>query len=175
MVTSAQFRMARAALMWTVRQLAEKSGVHRNTIVRIEAGGGAAHRPTLAALRRALEEGGVEFTPPVDGLIGSGVALRWGVDPDKPNASPGTTCEGDGKGSVLDAHGWEVSGLLDELVDVRESGRKPQAPGSGEWSDDVKAAQVVHWRARPEQWAALAETSRQCLLRAMGVNRLWDE
>jgi transcriptional regulator with XRE-family HTH domain len=175
MVTSAQFRMARAALMWTVRQLAEKSGVHRNTIVRIEAGGGAAHRPTLAALRRALEEGGVEFTPPVDGVIGSGVALRWGVDPDKPSASVEATSEGDGKGSVLNAHGWEASDLLDELVDVRKTGQRPQAPGSVEWNDDIKAAQAAHWRARPEQWAALAETSRQCLLRAMGVSRLWDE
>jgi transcriptional regulator with XRE-family HTH domain len=61
MVTSAQIRMARAALQWTVRDLAEQSGVHRNTITRVEAGS-EPHGPTLAAIRRALELAGVEFT-----------------------------------------------------------------------------------------------------------------
>ncbi len=59
-VTSAQFRMARAALDWTVRDLAAKAGVHRNTIARIEAGE-ASHGPTLAAVRRALEDAGIIF------------------------------------------------------------------------------------------------------------------
>ena len=53
--------MARAAVQWSVRDLAEKSGVHRNTVTRVEAGG-SAHGPTLEALRRAFEKAGVEFT-----------------------------------------------------------------------------------------------------------------
>lgn len=60
MVTSAQIRAARAAVRWTVRQLAERSGVHRNTITKIEAGA-ASHRPTIAAVVRALEAAGIEF------------------------------------------------------------------------------------------------------------------
>jgi transcriptional regulator with XRE-family HTH domain len=46
---------------WTVRQLAERSGVHRNTITRIEAGE-AKHGPTIAAVVHALEQAGVAFT-----------------------------------------------------------------------------------------------------------------
>ena len=61
MVTSAQIRMARAALQWTVRELAERSGVHRNTITRLETRG-TGNGPTMAAIRRALESAGVEFT-----------------------------------------------------------------------------------------------------------------
>jgi len=60
-VTSAQIRMARAAVQWTVRDLAERSGVHRNTVTRIEAGN-PANGPTMAALERALEAAGIEFT-----------------------------------------------------------------------------------------------------------------
>jgi DNA-binding XRE family transcriptional regulator len=37
-VTSAQVRMARAALNWTVRDLAEAARLHRNTITNIETG-----------------------------------------------------------------------------------------------------------------------------------------
>ena len=36
MVTSAQLRAARSLLNWTVRDLAEKAGVHRNTVTRAE-------------------------------------------------------------------------------------------------------------------------------------------
>jgi transcriptional regulator with XRE-family HTH domain len=46
---------------WTVRDLAARSGVHRNTITRIEAGE-ASHGPTIAAVIRALEDVGIEFT-----------------------------------------------------------------------------------------------------------------
>lgn len=75
-VTSAQFRMARAALEWTVRDLAAKAGVHRNTIARIESGE-ASHGPTLAAVQRALEDAGIIFLSAgeqTDG--GPGVRLR---------------------------------------------------------------------------------------------------
>jgi transcriptional regulator with XRE-family HTH domain len=73
MVTSAQLRMARAAVGWTVRDLSEKSGVHRNTITRIEAGS-EAHAPTLAALVNALEKAGVVFIAKNGG--GPGVRLK---------------------------------------------------------------------------------------------------
>jgi transcriptional regulator with XRE-family HTH domain len=78
MVTSTQIRMARAAIAWTVRELAERSGVHRNTIVRIEAGEGS-HGPTLAALQRAFEDAGIEFLEAADGVGGPGVRWRLGV------------------------------------------------------------------------------------------------
>src|SRR6516162_4583358 len=37
-VTSAQVRMARAALDWSVRDLAEAAQIHRNTVTNIETG-----------------------------------------------------------------------------------------------------------------------------------------
>ena len=59
-VTSAHVRAARGLLKWTVRDLADKSGVHRNTITKIEADQ-AKHAPTIAAVVRTLEAAGVEF------------------------------------------------------------------------------------------------------------------
>jgi transcriptional regulator with XRE-family HTH domain len=60
-VTNAQIRAARGLVAWTVRDLAKHSGVHRNTVTRIEAGK-AKHGPTIAAVVHALEAAGVVFT-----------------------------------------------------------------------------------------------------------------
>ena len=56
-----QLRMARAAVGWGVRELAEKAGITANTVTRIE-NGADAKQSTMDKLRRALEEAGVEFT-----------------------------------------------------------------------------------------------------------------
>ncbi|MGC2409829.1 MAG: helix-turn-helix transcriptional regulator [Methyloceanibacter sp.] len=55
-------RAARGLLNWTVRDLAERAGVHRNTVSNIETGAYAGAPETLEAIRRALEKAGVEFT-----------------------------------------------------------------------------------------------------------------
>ena len=73
MVTSAQVRAARGLLNWTVRDLAERSGVHRNTVTRIETETtGPGH--SVESIRRALEAAGVEFIAENGG--GAGVRLR---------------------------------------------------------------------------------------------------
>jgi transcriptional regulator with XRE-family HTH domain len=56
-----QLRMARAAVGWGVRELAEKAGVNANTVTRIE-NGADAKQSTMDALQGALEAAGVEFT-----------------------------------------------------------------------------------------------------------------
>jgi len=56
-----QLRMARAAVGWGVRQLAEKAGVTANTVTRIE-NGADAKQSTIERLQHALESAGVEFT-----------------------------------------------------------------------------------------------------------------
>jgi transcriptional regulator with XRE-family HTH domain len=61
-VTSAQIRAGRALVNWTVRDLAERAGIHRNTVTNIETERSAGDDVTLAAIRRALEKAGVEFT-----------------------------------------------------------------------------------------------------------------
>jgi transcriptional regulator with XRE-family HTH domain len=60
-VTTAQLRAARGLLNWTVRELAERVGVHRNTITNFETGKYADPK-SLNAIRDALEAAGVEFT-----------------------------------------------------------------------------------------------------------------
>lgn len=73
MVTSAQLRAARGLLNWTVRDLAEKSGVHRNTVTRIETDAtGAGH--AIGTIQRALEEAGVIFVD--ENGEGPGVRLK---------------------------------------------------------------------------------------------------
>lgn len=73
-VTSAQVRMARAALNWSVRDLAGAAQIHRNTVTNIETGRYAGDAETLAAIVAALKRGGVEFLDENGG--GPGVRLR---------------------------------------------------------------------------------------------------
>jgi len=73
MVTSAQIRAARGLLNWTVRDLAEKSGVHRNTVTRIETEATAPGH-SISAVQAALESAGVEFIPENGG--GAGVRMQ---------------------------------------------------------------------------------------------------
>jgi transcriptional regulator with XRE-family HTH domain len=61
-MTSAQLRAARGLVNWTTRDLAEKTGVHRNTISAFESGKSAPNSATMQVLARALESAGVEFT-----------------------------------------------------------------------------------------------------------------
>jgi DNA-binding XRE family transcriptional regulator len=73
-VTSAQVRMARAALDWTVRDLAEATGLHRNTINNSEVGRYAGDPKTLEAIEKILRQAGVEFIDENGG--GPGVRLK---------------------------------------------------------------------------------------------------
>jgi transcriptional regulator with XRE-family HTH domain len=73
-VTSAQLRMARAALNWTVRDLAAATGLHRNTITNIEVGRYAGDPATLNLIKEVLVREGVEFIDENGG--GPGVRLR---------------------------------------------------------------------------------------------------
>jgi len=73
-VTREQLRGARGLLNWTVRDLADRARIHRNTITNIETGKYAGEPETLDALRAALEAAGIEFIDPNGG--GPGVRLR---------------------------------------------------------------------------------------------------
>ena len=59
---------------WSVRELSQVSGAHRNTITNIETGKSAGDPQTLQAIRAALEAAGVVFLDPNGN--GPGVALR---------------------------------------------------------------------------------------------------
>ena len=73
-VTSAQVKMARAALDWSVRDLAEATGLHRNTINNIEVGRYAGDQETLSKIESVLRRAGVDFIDENGG--GPGVRLR---------------------------------------------------------------------------------------------------
>jgi transcriptional regulator with XRE-family HTH domain len=70
--------MARAALQWTLKDLAKRSRVGHVTINRFEIGQAASNPSTLAALQHAIEAAGVEFIPENGG--GAGVRLRKGAE-----------------------------------------------------------------------------------------------
>jgi transcriptional regulator with XRE-family HTH domain len=66
--------MARAALNWTVRNLAEATGLHRNTITNIEVGRYAGDQKTLEIIEAVLRRAGVEFIDENGG--GAGVRMK---------------------------------------------------------------------------------------------------
>lgn len=74
-LTSEQLRAARALLQWDQKTLAAKSEVSIATIKRLEPLSGPlkANKVTIAALKNALEAGGVEFIPENGG--GPGVRM----------------------------------------------------------------------------------------------------
>lgn len=72
MVTSAQLRAARSLLKWSVRGLADRANVHRNTVSRAE-GQDDGHGFAVAQMVRTFEAAGIEFTSD-DGA--TGVRLR---------------------------------------------------------------------------------------------------
>ena len=73
-ITRLQVRMARAALGWGVRELAQKANLAPNTVSRFENGAGA-RVDTLAQIQEALEKQGVIFVP-ADDSGGPGVRLK---------------------------------------------------------------------------------------------------
>jgi transcriptional regulator with XRE-family HTH domain len=66
--------MARAAIGWTIRDLAREAGIGVATATRFENGRVDADPATVTAIRATLEEAGVEFIPGNGG--GPGVRLR---------------------------------------------------------------------------------------------------
>ncbi|MGJ0507622.1 MAG: helix-turn-helix domain-containing protein [Methylocystis sp.] len=67
-------RAARGLVNWSVRELSERSGVHRNTITNFETGKSGGDETTISAIRAALEAAGVIFV--AENGEGPGVRLR---------------------------------------------------------------------------------------------------
>ena len=73
MITAAQIRAARGLLKWTQAALASKSGLSIVTLNMIESETVQPRKGSLAAIRQALEKGGVEFI----GAAGGGLGVRF--------------------------------------------------------------------------------------------------
>ena len=74
--------MARAALHWSLKELAGRSMVSHVTINRFENGQAESNPANVAAMRRALEAAGVEFIPENGG--GAGVRMAKPATSDPP-------------------------------------------------------------------------------------------
>ena len=64
MISSSQVRAAKALLRWSGEELANRSGISLSTIRRVEGADGipeAQNIKTIMAIKKALEDAGVEF------------------------------------------------------------------------------------------------------------------
>jgi transcriptional regulator with XRE-family HTH domain len=64
MITPAQCRAARALLGWTIRDLAERTGLAASTINRFEMERNEVTVPNRATIDRAMKDAGLEFGSP---------------------------------------------------------------------------------------------------------------
>lgn len=77
MISSSQVRAAKALLRWSGEELANRSGISLSTIRRVEGADGipeAQNIKTIMAIKKALEDAGVEFIGTPDD--GPGVRLK---------------------------------------------------------------------------------------------------
>jgi transcriptional regulator with XRE-family HTH domain len=75
LITSGQIKAARALVGWTARDLAAKAEIGFSTLIRLESADGvpAGNIKTIDAVKKALEEVGIEFTGTPDSQAG----VRW--------------------------------------------------------------------------------------------------
>lgn len=75
MITSGQIKAARALVGWTARDLAGKAEIGFSTMIRLESADGvpSGNIKTIDAVKKALEDAGVEFTGTPDSQAG----VRW--------------------------------------------------------------------------------------------------
>ena len=78
MITSGQIKAARALVGWTARDLAAKAEIGFSTLIRLESADGvpAGNIKTIDAIKKALEEVGIEFI----GTPDQGAGVRWRVN-----------------------------------------------------------------------------------------------
>lgn len=75
-LTPAQCRAARGLIRWSQEELAKAAGVGKQTLADFEREERTPYPRTLADIRAALEETGIDFIPENGG--GAGVRLRKG-------------------------------------------------------------------------------------------------
>ena len=73
-MTPKQFKMAKSALSLSNPDLAEMTGLHRNTLNKLDKGEGKAS--TVQLVRLTLEAQGIQFLDQGDSADGPGVALK---------------------------------------------------------------------------------------------------
>ena len=130
--------MARAAVNWSLDQLAQKAGVHRNTIHNYESGRYSGSPEKLRAVRRALQGAGVEF---IDGPEASGVRLR------SPLASPETAALAAGVAGAVAAHQVLVVNSVPEVRSLARSILEELSLGVVEAESGEEALMILQEKA----------------------------
>jgi transcriptional regulator with XRE-family HTH domain len=74
-MTPIQSRMARAALGWSIAELAEAAKVRAMTVSNFERGGGC-YASTVQKLQGAMERAGIVFVSAGEASIAGGVGIR---------------------------------------------------------------------------------------------------
>jgi transcriptional regulator with XRE-family HTH domain len=75
MLTATQCKMARAALDWGVRELADAAGINVNTVTRFESGK-KANVSTQKLIRQACETAGLVFIAGGEASLSGGPGVR---------------------------------------------------------------------------------------------------
>ena len=90
MLTSSQLRAARAALGWSLEELADASGFTRQTIARLEATDGvpSANARTLQGIESCLQSAGIEFIGSPDDRPGIRIGPPKSQPPDPSDSDP---------------------------------------------------------------------------------------
>ncbi len=76
-MTADQFKMAKAALGISNPELAQATGLHRNTLNKLDRGEGKAS--TIQLVRLTLEARGIQFLESGHAAVGPGVAIDLGA------------------------------------------------------------------------------------------------
>lgn len=87
-MTPAQSRAARGLLDWSQTELAAKSNLSESTVRDFEKGRRLPTVNNLAAIRRALEDAGVQFIAENGGGAGVRLARPSGADPTGDHGAP---------------------------------------------------------------------------------------
>lgn len=73
-IYAAQIRAARALVNWSQGELAERAGISKQSVNRIEGGGMDVRFSTMNALADALRSAGVEMSEDASGMVGVAIA-----------------------------------------------------------------------------------------------------
>jgi transcriptional regulator with XRE-family HTH domain len=92
-------------LGWSREDLAERSKVSAATLADFEAGKRTPYNRTLADIRRALEDGGIEFIPENGGGPGARLKNRPAANAGESKPAPRTKTAPDRKGNQRPSHG----------------------------------------------------------------------
>jgi hypothetical protein len=149
-------RAARALLTWGQRDLAARAKVAYKTVTDFEIGARQPYERTLEVMQRAFEDAGLVFIAPVEGVHGSAVAFKWGMEPPLRAPSEGTAAGDPGEPGIKAAWDFEVEEGTDTDIEAL-LGEQPE----------LNPDMAEMWRADPELWARLSEGGRETLSRSM--------